>query len=237
MAKLFENVNWRVLATLGGLMVPVALLWNTWAVYPLKILVVFFHELSHGLAAVVTGGSIVRIEVVAQEGGLCITRGGSRFVTLTAGYLGSLVWGGAILLLSARTRLDRGVSIALGCILVAVSLLLVRPAFGFGFLFGLGSGAVLIAFGLLLPEAVNDYLLRVVGLTSCLYAVLDIKSDIIDRPQVRSDAVMLAEATGVPSTVWGVIWIAVAIVVAAYFLLVACKQSRAVPPRTRVAGE
>jgi len=219
-----RTVNWKVLGSLVGLMVVVGLLWNTQVVYPLKILVVFFHELSHGLAAVLTGGDIVRIEVVAAEGGLCVTQGGSRFVTLSAGYLGSLLWGGIILLLSARTRLDRAMSVTLGVILLLTSLLFVRPFGSFGFVFGLVSGLALGGIGLLLPEAVNDYLLRVVGLTSCLYAVLDIKSDILDRPHLRSDAVMLAEQTGIPAVVWGGLWIAVAVGLAALFLVTACRE-------------
>jgi len=233
MPKLFANVNWKVLASLAGIVVVVALVWNTRVVYPLKILVVFFHEMSHGLAALLTGGSVVRIDVVAAEGGLCVTMGGSRFVTLSAGYLGSLLWGGLILLLSARTRLDRGVSVVLGGILVLTALLFVRPFAGFGFLFGLLSGVALVGIGLLLPEAVNDYLLRVVGLTSCLYAVLDIKSDILDRPELRSDAAMLGDLTGLPTVFWGVLWIAVAVVAALYFLLVACKVK---PGPARDAG-
>jgi hypothetical protein len=208
MAKLWDNVDWRTFGGLLALVVVATLLWNTWIVYPLKILVVFFHELSHGLAAVVTGGSIVRIEVVAQEGGLCLTRGGSRFITLSAGYLGSLVWGGIILVIAARTRLDKVLSVLLGVILLVVTLFYVRPFAGFGFIFGLLSALALGALGLWLSEEINDFVLKLVGLTSCLYAVLDIKSDILDRPEVRSDAAMLGELTHIPTVVWGVIWIA-----------------------------
>ena len=39
------------------------LLWDTRIIYPLKIFVVFLHEVSHGIAAVVGGGSIARIEI------------------------------------------------------------------------------------------------------------------------------------------------------------------------------
>ncbi len=226
MSRLFSNVDWKVLASLVGLMVVVVFFWSSLAVYPLKILVVFFHELSHGLAALLTGGSIERIELVAQEGGLCVTSGGNRFVLLTAGYLGSLVWGGLILLLASRTRIDRAVSIVLGLILVAVSVFFIRPFLGFGFFFGLLAGLALGATGVLLSEGVNDYLLRVIGLTSCMYAVLDIKSDIIDRPGIRSDAAMLSDLTGLPTLFWGFVWIAVAVVAAFFFLLLACKTRR-----------
>lgn len=238
MGGTFRNVNWKLAGSLLALMVVVALLWNTWAVYPLKILVVLFHELSHGLAAVLTGGSIESIEVVAREGGLCVTRGGNRFVILSAGYLGSLVWGGVILLLASRTRLDRAISAVLGGLLLLVSLLFVRPFGSFGFLFGIGAGAVLVALGLWLPEVVNDYVLKVVGLTSCLYAVMDIQSDIIDRPHLRSDAYMLGEHTGLPTLLWGVLWIVVAVVLAVVFLLRACKQAprRAEPQQADWSG-
>jgi hypothetical protein len=50
-------------------------------------------------------------------------------------------------------------------------------------------------------------------MTSCLYAVLDIKSDVLDRPHLPSDAAMLAEATGIPTVFWGILWIGVALVV------------------------
>lgn len=230
MKKLLDNVDWRVFGSLLGLVAIAAVFWNTWAVYPLKILVVFFHELSHGLAAVISGGEIVRIEVVAQQGGLCVTRGGSRFLTLSAGYLGSLLWGGLILVLAARTRLDKIISVVLGVILVLVTLLYVRPFGGFGFIFGLVCGAALGAIGVLLSEAINDFLLRLVGLTSCLYAVLDIKSDIIDRPHLRSDAVMLSEVTSIPALVWGILWIVIAVVAATLFLLWACKKAPAARP-------
>ena len=85
---------------------------------------------------------------------------------------------------------------------------------------------VLAAAGLWLPEDINDFTLRLIGLTSCLYAVLDIKSDILDRPQIRSDAYMLGEQTGLPTLFWGVLWIAVAVVASLFFLLIACKQGR-----------
>ena len=76
----------------------VLLLWNTWIVYPLRLLVVFFHELSHGLAAIVTGGRVIEIQLDPREGGLAVTQGGSPLLIASAGYLGSLIIGGTTLL-------------------------------------------------------------------------------------------------------------------------------------------
>ena len=211
---------------LGLIFLAVALLWHTWAVYPLKILVVFFHEVSHGLAAILTGGSIVEIQVTKEQGGHCITQGGNRFLTLSAGYLGSLVFGGSILLLAARSHNDRGITTTLGVLLLAITLLFVRPWFGFGMVFGLATGAGLLLAAQYLGKAGNDWLLQIIGITSCLYAFLDIKSDILDRPELRSDARMLAEHTGIPTLVWGLVWLVLAAALTVWFVLRATRVAK-----------
>ena len=224
MSRLFTHIDWRAVASLVGLAVLITVLWDTSLVYPLKILVVFFHEMSHGLMAIFTGGEVLQIGVDAQQGGFCLTRGGSDVLTLTAGYLGSLVWGGTILLLAARTRLDRIITVLLGLTLLFVTVVYLRPMAGFGFIFGLMAGVALIALGRWMSESVNDYVLRLIGLISCLYAVLDIKSDILDRPWTRSDAAMLADVTGLPTQFWGIVWIGIAVIVGGIFLLISCKK-------------
>ena len=218
--KFFKRLDIRLI----GIFIVIVFLWNTQFVYPLKIFVVFMHEVSHGLAALATGGSIKEIQIVQQEGGHAITAGGSRFWTLTAGYLGSLMWGGLILILAARTRLSKLISAVVGIGMILISIFYLRNSFGF--LFGVGFGGILILVGRLLPESINEWLLRVIGLTSCLYAILDIKSDIIDRSHLRSDARMLHEEVTpyIPTIVWGVLWMAIAIVVTLCVLYIAGKD-------------
>ena len=201
--------------------IAIGFLWNTLFVYPLKIFVVFMHEVSHGLAAMATGGRIVEIQINPQQGGHALTQGGSRFWTLTAGYLGSLLWGGLILLLAARTRFDKAISILIGIGMVAISI-----GFGestFTYLFGIGFGVALVAIGFYLPETVNDWTLRIIGVTSCLYAILDIKSDVLDRANLRSDARMLSEITGIATEIWGILWILIAIGLTLWFLYLSGK--------------
>ena len=213
------RVDRGALFKLGGIFAAVWLLWSTPVVYPLKVLVVLLHEISHGIAAVATGGSIDRIVVSADEGGVCWTSGGVRFITLSAGYLGSMLWGSMILIVASRTRFDRLLCGALGMFLLLVTLRFVQNGFGQGF--GVAAGAVLVLAAWRLPEAVSDLTLKTIGLTSCLYAILDIKSDILDRPGAASDAGMLHDLTHIPTIVWGVLWILAALGVAAVTLLVA----------------
>lgn len=185
-------------------------LWDTPVVYPLKIFVVLLHEVSHALAAVATGGSISHITLDPNQGGATWTLGGSAFATLSAGYLGSLAWG-ALMLEAARARRVRTdlVNGLVGGLVFALTVAFVRN--GFGLAFGLLFGAALVWASRKLSLAANRSVLLTLGMTSSLYAILDIKSDILDRPHLRSDAFMLAELTGVPTVVWGVLWIGVAL--------------------------
>lgn len=185
------------------------LLWDTPAVLPLKLFVVFLHEISHGIAAVATGGRIDRIAIAADQSGVCYCGGGSPFVTLSAGYLGSLAWGLALVWLARFDRLAHWATAAIGVVMGLVTLLYVRTLFGL--VFGLGGAAALLGAARRLPVPWNARLLYGLGLTSALYAILDIKSDVIDRPELDSDARMLAELTGVPTVVWGGLWIGIAL--------------------------
>ncbi|MSR21685.1 MAG: M50 family peptidase [Gemmatimonadetes bacterium] len=181
-------------------------LWETPVVYPLKIFVVLLHEVSHAMVAVATGGSIDRITLDPRQGGACHCPGGNAFLTLSAGYLGSLVWGGLMLSAARSSRIKaEWVNGLIGALVIGLTLLFVRN--GFGFVFGVIFGLAMIAVSQKLGDAVNRPLLLTLGLTSALYAILDIKSDILDRPEVRSDAYMLAEVTGVPTVAWGFLWI------------------------------
>jgi hypothetical protein len=193
------------------------LLWNTFLVYPLKIFVVFLHELSHGLAAIMTGGSIERIELTFNQGGSCLTRGGSAFVILSAGYLGSSLWGALLLVLSSRTRWSRVIVFGMGILTLGVTLFYVRSLFGF--LYGILSGAALFIVARKLSGIVCQRLVQVIGITSCLYAIYDIVSDIFGRNVGQSDAHSLAQLTGIPSLVWGVLWILIALAVAGLALV------------------
>jgi hypothetical protein len=197
--------------------------WNWFFVYPLKVFVVFLHEISHGLAAVVTGGRIVAIGLTFDEGGVCITDGGSRFLILNAGYLGSLFWGALFLVLAARTRMSREIVCGVGVFVLAVTLLYVRTLFGFAY--GLLAGAAFVLAAIKLPRDVTDDLLEIIGVVSCLYAVWDIGSDVLAREATGSDASALSRLTGIPAVLWGLVWIAACLVVV-FFALRAVARSR-----------
>jgi len=122
-------------------------LWDTDLIWPFRVLVVLFHEISHGAAAFLTGGALVELTFHGNEGGLAWTRGGNRFVVASAGYLGSLVIGAGLFLAAIRGGMDRGVAGGLGVVLILVTLFYVRDLFPFIFTTVIGLALIGCALG------------------------------------------------------------------------------------------
>ncbi len=198
--------------------------WDTSLVYPLKIFVVLLHEISHAIASVATGGGIEKITLDPRQGGACHCFGGNAFITLSAGYLGSLLWGGAMFSAARSDKVKTSwVNGFIGAMVVALTVFFVRG--GFGMIFGIAFGLTMIFVSKQMGSVVNRGLLLTLGLTSALYAILDIKSDVLDRPNIQSDAAMLSEITGVSTTIWGLIWISIAIAVSVWLMRRAYKDA------------
>jgi hypothetical protein len=200
----------KTLGYMAGILALICVLWSTPVIYPLKLLVVFFHESSHALATIFTGGKVAEMVVNANAGGHVLSQGGNRFLSLSAGYLGSLIWGVVIYSFGASTRMDRPFMSFLGVAIALITLIFVRNPFAF--VFGAATATAMILCSKYLNERINDFVLRVIGLTSMIYAPLDIFDDTISRSHLRSDARMLAEEIGGPTIMWGSLWILVSIV-------------------------
>lgn len=190
-------------------------LWNTFLLYPVKLFVVALHELSHGMAAILVGGKIDHIQVNYRIGGYCsyflpATAGFfSKSFVAAAGYLGSMILGGLIFILASRTRWDRTITLIIGFIMVILSIFVIKSGELFGILFCFSFTGLLFASYKWLSHGFHDIFLKFLGLTSCLYVIIDIKEDLINRSGVGSDADAIAEMIGFPSlsVPIGILWI------------------------------
>ncbi|GMU43836.1 MAG: M50 family metallopeptidase [Xanthomonadales bacterium] len=172
---------------------------------PLEILVVFFHESAHALMTWITGGKVLSMQVTIDRGGEVMSAGGSRFLTLSAGYLGSLLIGAGLLVAGSRSRHDRAILAALALLMALATVLFMRNLFGLAY--GIGMALALLAIARWLPASASDYSLRLIGVMSLLYVPRDIFSDTIERSHLRSDARMLAEEIGGSTWLWGGLWL------------------------------
>lgn len=192
------------------------LLWNTPIIYPIKIFVVMLHELSHGIMAILFGGEIVEIQIGSNQGGYCkyISKPSfwSKFMTASAGYLGSLFWGIVILISAINTSKDKYITLILSLIIFCLSWFVFQTGETFGIAMTIGTALFLLAAFIWLPPFFHDRFLKFLGITSCVYVIWDIKDDLIDRSGIGSDADAIAELTGFDSKLIGGVWMALAII-------------------------
>ena len=82
----------------------ILILWNVpgldQLIKPFKLMAVTLHEMGHAIMVELSGGRVIALVVNQNEGGLTQFSGGSAFLSLPAGYLGSMFWG-AILIFSS----------------------------------------------------------------------------------------------------------------------------------------
>ena len=169
----------------------------------------FFHEISHGLAALLTGGAIRNITLSFDGSGVCITSGGSRFLISFSGYAGSALWGLLIysvagVLSQKNAKLMAGVMV----LMLGVTLLL----------WARDIPTIIILLILLLMYALPlvksswvsvKFFIQLVG----VFVMLDaIRSPLylLDGRDL-GDGASLAQLTGLPEFFWVVLWFVIAV--------------------------
>lgn len=180
--------------------------WLNALVYPFRLFGTFVHELSHGLAAIATGGSFNRFEVQPDLSGLAWSAGGIRMIVSSAGYVGSAIAGGVLIFLYQRLLSARVLLVALGIGLALLCLLFVRN--GFGILTGLGLASLLTLAGVYFSSAWRDALLVTLALQlildgyNSLFTVLGLST----TSGTRTDAHTMAQLTHLPAMLWVLVW-------------------------------
>ncbi|MGN7613580.1 M50 family metallopeptidase [Magnetococcales bacterium HHB-1] len=69
----------------------------------------FFHEMSHGFAALLTGGDIISFKLTLDGRGLCQTSGGDATFVGFAGYFGAVFWGVMLYLILGQGQFRRAI--------------------------------------------------------------------------------------------------------------------------------
>ena len=127
--------------------------------------------------------------------------GGNSLFIAAAGYIGSALFGGVLLVLSTRDRWAASIFFGLAVFFGLVTFFFVRNGFGLAF-----GGGTTLAFALLSrrPFPGRHYIVDILAVTSSLYAVYDLTDFLFIG--ARTDAVILAEMTAVPAFIWAGLW-------------------------------
>jgi hypothetical protein len=184
-----------------------------WPFYPFYLFGLFIHELSHALAVLLTGGKLHRVVILPGRSGFAEYNGGVGCIIGSAGYVGSALFGGLLLIIAAGDIPAASVLMWLGILLMLASLLFVRNVFGI--VAGIFIGAGLIAASLRLAEFVTEALLWLLAIQFILYAFASFGNlfDWTQYPEGFSDAHILAKDTGIPPLVWALLWSLIALAI------------------------
>lgn len=205
-------------------------LWSVPVINPIKLVVVLFHELSHVAMAYLTGGVVFGVAVHPGGAGVTIGYGGNDLLIVSAGYIGSLLIGCLLYVLSARWDSDQVWAIL--CIFICLTL-----AFGwlnnFTAVFGYGTMILLILGYFWLSPPMKKFFLRWTATTCCLYPILDVSNEVLQSQTAgfvvrgetaRSDVMQLAELTGIAEVYLAVFWVAIGTGLTCFLILWAARQ-------------
>lgn len=196
MAALITIVLWQM--PMGSLML-----------YPFSILATWFHEMGHGLTALLMGGDFKQLEILPDGSGVAwhTTQGRFQQVMVSAGgLLGPPLAGSWLILSGTSERRSRLALLALGLCLILSTALWVRSSFGWVILPPVG--ICLLWAGLKGPDWLQPVLIQFLGVQACIssFRQLDylfMKQAHLGGQVMLSDTGKIAELLFLPYWFWG----------------------------------
>jgi len=178
--------------------------------YPINLLVTFLHEFGHALGAIITGGSVLEINIDSSGAGFTRTRGGNLPIILIGGYLGSALFGNLLFLIGAKSpRLSPFILGILGSSMIFTSIYWYNSMFTSGFL-------VVFSLALFLIIAKTSWsreILMFLGLASIIYIIQDFNvGPTSDLNKYAEEMVIL------PMKAWMYIWLSIVLILCYYNL-------------------
>lgn len=169
----------------------------------------FFHEISHGLMALLTGGTIHNIRLNFNGSGVCTSSGGIRFLVSFSGYAGSALWGLLIYKLgNSLSRTSAKFLVAAIAIMLTITLAL----------WARNLATIVILIVVLLMYVIPFYRPRWISMKFFIQLLaIFVMLDAIRSPlylldgRAIGDGANLASLTGLPEFVWVVIWFSIAV--------------------------
>lgn len=214
-----SNLFWIFIAGILALFI-----WNIpvvgFILYPFKLFVTYIHEASHGIAALVTGGRFLKLTMEWDTSGLAYTAGGWRILVISAGYLGSSIFGGLLFLVAFRKGWEKPILLGLGIFFLACTILFARNfiALATGFIFGI-TFLVLIKYSNKLVTIFIGFL----AIQNCFYAFIDLLNlfNLSVSTNINTDAVSMSQEITkglLPAPFFVLVWLIMSIIIFIFFL-------------------
>ncbi|MDY6902202.1 MAG: M50 family metallopeptidase [Cyanobacteriota bacterium] len=213
--KLNTSVDRIGIWWLIGAAVATIVLWQVpyghYILYPFSILATWFHEMGHGLAAILLGGDFLQLEIFANGSGRATYTYDSRLffgqigraIVAAAGLLGPPI-AGAILILASRSFKTASISLKiLGGFLLFSVLIWVRSLFGIVAILLLG--LIILGIGIKANRWFQGFSIQFLGVQACIstYNQLDYLFTPTAGPLGISDTGQIQQQLLLPYWFWG----------------------------------
>ncbi|MFN3725433.1 MAG: M50 family metallopeptidase [Allosphingosinicella sp.] len=215
-SSLADQDHRQRLALLAGIALASILLWQTalgsLLLYPFTILATWFHEMGHGIAAMLAGRGFERLLIFADGSGVALSLrpadgyGVADAVVAASGPIGPAI-AGALLIVSSRSpTATRNALTVLGVALLASTLIWVRSLTGWLVLPALGTAIVLLA--VRGSQRAQEFVIQLLGVQACIsvwrqFDYLFSPGGSVGGQLQRSDTGAIADALLLPYWFWG----------------------------------
>ena len=231
-SKLNTSVDRIGIWWLIGAAVATIALWQIpyggYILYPFSILATWFHEMGHGLAAILLGGDFRQLQIFANGSGFAqySSRFGpiGRAFVAAAGPMGPPIAGG-MLILASRSFKTASLSLKiLGGVLLFSVLIWVRSLFGIAVILLLG--LIILGIGLKANRWFQGFSIQFLGVQACIstYHQLDYLFTRTAGPLGVSDTGQIQQQLFLPYWFWGGIMAIASLVILVQSLRMAYKQ-------------
>lgn len=215
-SSLADQEHKQRLALLLGIALASIVLWQTalgsLLLYPFTILATWFHEMGHGIAAMLTGRGFERLLIFADGSGVAESLRPSDGYGLTdalvaaSGPLGPAIAGALLIVCSRSPAATRNALAILGVALLASTLIWVRSLTGWLVLPALGIAIILLA--LRGSGPVQGFVIQLLGVQACIsvwqqFDYLFSPGGSVGGQLQRSDTAAIADVLLLPYWFWG----------------------------------
>ncbi len=206
------SLIWLVISallTIGLWQVP----WGNYILYPFTILATWFHEMAHGLSAMLLGASFQELKLLPNGSGVAMYSYQRLLfgdlglaIVAASGPLGPAIAGAIFIMAGRYHSTARTCLVLLSAMLFISALIWVRSSFGLTAVSALGAGILLLAWQA--PHWLQSFAIQFLGVQACVsvYRQLDylfMHSATIDGRSMSSDTGQMAEYLFFPYWFWG----------------------------------
>ena len=240
-----EQVGRLILAVVVVLFLP-SLPFGTYLIYPFVILTTWFHEMGHGLSALLLGQDFVRLMIFADGSGVAESQldgdvsSFTRAAIAAGGPLGPVLAGAGLIIASAHQRLWRPVLWGTAAAIFASVIIYVRSPIGYGVLPLVAAGISLIAWKA--PDGLTRFTLQFLGVLGAMSMMSDFnylftEETVIGGERMLSDTGAIEAALFLPHWVWASIILTLCLGITGASLKYALNDKRRIaPPPKRPAN-